>query len=30
MMIVGYLRITSFTQKTHKNLIKEFSTLEKK
>ncbi len=27
---VGYLRITSFTQKTHKNLIKEFSKLENK
>ena len=27
---VGYLRITSFTQKTYKNLIKEFSKLEKK
>ncbi len=27
---VGYLRITSFTQKTYKNLIKEFSQLEKK
>ena len=26
---VGYLRITSFTQKTYKNLIKEFSKLEK-
>ena len=26
---VGYLRITSFTQKTYKNLIKEFSNLEK-
>jgi len=25
---VGYLRITSFTQKTYKNLIKEFSKLE--
>ncbi len=27
---VGYLRITSFTQKTYKNLIKEFSNLKKK
>ncbi len=27
---VGYLRITSFTQKTHKSLIREFSKLEKK
>ena len=27
---VGYLRITSFTQKTYKNLIKEFSKLERK
>ncbi len=26
---IGYLRITSFTQKTHKNLLKEFSVLEK-
>ena len=26
---VGYLRITSFTQKTYKNLVKEFSKLEK-
>ncbi|PPR25841.1 MAG: putative CtpA-like serine protease [Alphaproteobacteria bacterium MarineAlpha9_Bin4] len=26
---VGYLRITSFTQKTYKNLIKEFAKLEK-
>ncbi len=26
---IGYLRITSFTQKTYKNLIKKFSTLEK-
>ena len=26
---IGYLRITSFTQKTHKNLVKEFSVLEK-
>tara|TARA_B100001248_G_scaffold262686_1_gene260911 strand:- start:7048 stop:8334 length:1287 start_codon:yes stop_codon:yes gene_type:complete len=26
---VGYLRITSFTQKTYRNLIKEFSKLEK-
>jgi carboxyl-terminal processing protease len=26
---VGYLRITSFTQKTHKNLIKEFNKLKK-
>ena len=26
---IGYLRITSFTQKTYKNLVKEFSVLEK-
>ena len=26
---IGYLRITSFTQKTYKNLLKEFSMLEK-
>ena len=26
---VGYLRITSFTQKTHKNLVKEFKRLRK-
>jgi len=26
---IGYLRITSFTQKTYKNLIKQFSILEK-
>ena len=26
---VGYLRITSFTQKTHKNLVKEFNKLSK-
>ena len=26
---IGYLRITSFTQKTYRNLLKEFSTLEK-
>ena len=26
---VGYLRITSFTQKTHKNLVKEFKKLQK-
>ena len=26
---VGYLRITSFTQKTYKNLVKEYSKLEK-
>ena len=26
---IGYLRITSFTQKTYKNLTKEFSALEK-
>ena len=26
---VGYVRITSFTQKTHKNLVKEFSKLKK-
>ncbi len=26
---IGYLRITSFTQKTYKNLVKQFSILEK-